>query len=190
MSTVPEAITKEYAEFLDNLKSRIVTSRYEAARAVNKEMILLYYYIGMQILLTQKEYGWGSKVIDKLSKDMISAFPEMKGFSTANLYNMRRFAELYHDTEILQQVAGELPWYHHVILMERVKEPAVRLFYMQEAIKYGWSRTVLVHQIELKLYERQGKVTHSVMPGLIRDLMPHEIPIFMGTTSSFLSQYR
>lgn len=81
----------------------------------------------------------------------------MKGFSLANLHNMRRFAELYPDASILQQSAGELPWYHHVILMERVKEQEIRHFYIQKAAEYGWSRSSLVHQIELNLYKRQGK---------------------------------
>lgn len=111
----------DYAEFLEQLKNRVASSRYKAARAVNKELILLYHHIGTEILQKQNDQGWGAKVIQNLSKDLSHAFPEMKGFSVANLHNMRRFAELYPDSEFLQQLAGELPWYHHVVLMERVK---------------------------------------------------------------------
>jgi predicted nuclease of restriction endonuclease-like (RecB) superfamily len=81
----------------------------------------------------------------------------MKGFSLANLHNMRRFAELYPESKFLQQVAGELPWYHHVVLMEKVKEHEFRLFYMKNAIQHGWSRSFMIHQIELGLHKRQGK---------------------------------
>ena len=81
----------------------------------------------------------------------------MKGFSLANLHNMRRFAESYPNAEFLQQAAGELPWYHHVVLMERVKDPNERSFYIENAAQYGWSRSVMIHQIELNLYQRQGK---------------------------------
>ena len=132
-------------------------ARYQAARSVNKELMLTYYYIGTEILNKQKQDGWGSKIIQKLSKDLSNEFPDMKGFSVANLHNMRRFAECYPDLEFIQQVAGELPWYHHVILMERVKTHEERLFYMQSAVEYGWSRAIMIHQLELDLYHRQGK---------------------------------
>lgn len=152
-----DAAHQDYFKFLEDLKGRVSSSRYQAARTVNKELILLYHYIGTQVLQKQEEQGWGSKVIENLSKDLSKAFPEMKGFSMANLHNMRRFAELYPDASILQHLAGELPWYHHVVLMERVKEQESRSFYIQQATKYGWSRATLLHQIELKLHERQGR---------------------------------
>ncbi|MBD0392096.1 DUF1016 domain-containing protein [Wolbachia endosymbiont of Pentalonia nigronervosa] len=150
-------IAKEYTEFLEHLKEHIATNRYKAALAVNSKLILLYHHIGTEILKRQKEHGWGAKVIDQLSKDLRSVFPEMKGFGIANLHNMRRFAELYPDPEFLQQAAIELPWYHHVVLMNQVKEHEARLFYMRNASEYGWSRSILMHQIELDLHKRQGK---------------------------------
>lgn len=156
-----EVLTKEYAEFLEELKNRVASSRYKAARVVNRELLILYHYIGKQILQKQSEKAWGAKVIQNLSKDLSHAFPEMKGFSLANLHNMRRFAELYPDSEFLQQVAGELPWYHHVVLMERVKENSTRLFYIKHATEYGWSRAVMIHQIELGLHKRQGKAVSN-----------------------------
>ncbi|WP_375331362.1 YhcG family protein [Candidatus Tisiphia endosymbiont of Oplodontha viridula] len=150
-------ITTEYKEFLEQLKDRVTISRYKAALSVNKELIILYHHIGSEILQKQRNQDWGTKIIHNLSKDMLKAFPNMKGFSVTNLHNMRRFAELYTDYTILQQVAGELPWYHHVILMERVKEQEARIFYMQQAVQYGWSRAVMIHQIDMNLYKHHGK---------------------------------
>nr|WP_255453378.1 DUF1016 N-terminal domain-containing protein [Wolbachia endosymbiont of Atemnus politus] len=147
-------IAKEYKEFLEQLKEHIATSRYKAALAVNSKLILLYHYIGTGILKRQEEYGWGAKVIDQLSKDLKSVFPEMKGFSARNLKYMRRFAEEYPDVEFVQQVAAQLPWFHIVVATDKIKDPQERLFYLQKAVKHGWSRSVMVMQIELWLYKR------------------------------------
>src|SRR3990167_1645647 len=147
---------KDYFEALTALKNEIRNARLRAHFAINRELIFLYWRIGNEILGRQERFGWGSKIIEQLSYDLKHEFPDMKGFSTANLHNMRRFASLYTD-QFLQQVAGELPWYHHVVLMERVKSPEERVFYMQKTIENGWSRNVLTLQIDNKLYERQGK---------------------------------
>lgn len=159
-------LSKEYLEFLNGVKQQVARSRYQAVRTVNRELILLYHYIGNEILTKQSVYGWGAKIISNLSRDLSKAFPEMKGFSLANLHNMRRFAELYPDPAFLQQAAGEMPWYHHVMLMERIKEPNERLFYIHTAAQYGWSRSVMLHQIELNLYQRQGKTTNNFKESL------------------------
>lgn len=101
------------------------------------------------------------------------ALPEMKGFSVANLHNMRRFAERFADLEFLQQVAGELPWYHHVLLMERIKEHQERVFYILNAVEFVWSRAMLKNQIELDLYKRQGKAVTNFkgkLPSATSDL--------------------
>jgi predicted nuclease of restriction endonuclease-like (RecB) superfamily len=127
-------LTQEYEAFLEALKNRVVSSRYKAARAVNKELILLYHHMGMEILKRQKQYGWGAKVIDQLSKDLKSSFPEMKGFSPRNLKYMRKFAEEYPDLEFVQQSAAQLPWFHLVMLTDKVKNHSDRLFYMKHAI--------------------------------------------------------
>ncbi|BDG76698.1 hypothetical protein wHmt_12560 [Wolbachia pipientis] len=118
---------------------------------------MLYHYIGTEILRRQKEHGWGAKIIDQLSKDLRSAFPEMKGFSARNLTYMRQFAAEYQDTEFTQQVAAQLPWFHIVVILDKVKDPKERLFYFQKAIEHGWSRSIMVMQIERELHKRQGK---------------------------------
>ncbi|WP_264723616.1 PDDEXK nuclease domain-containing protein [Wolbachia endosymbiont (group A) of Cheilosia soror] len=150
-------IAKEYTEFLEQLKEQIATSRYKAARTVNKELLLLYHYIGTQILEKQKNQGWGSKVIEQLSRDLKAEFPEMKGFSTRNLKYMRQFAGEYQDIEFVQQLVAQLPWGHNVFLMDLVRDKEARLFYIKEAIEHGWSRNIMVMQIELGLHKRQGK---------------------------------
>ncbi len=162
-----------YGAFFEGLKKRVESSRYQAALKVNRELILLYHHIGEQILASQTKHGWGSKVIDQLNRDFRLAFPEMKGFSKANLHNMRRFAELYQDSQFLQQVAGELPWYHHVVLMEKIKNSQERLFYIHKAIENGWSRSTMMHQMELNLFHRQGQAITNFeqkLPSPLSDL--------------------
>jgi predicted nuclease of restriction endonuclease-like (RecB) superfamily len=146
-----------YDQFLEDLKARIQNARVKAALAVNRELVLLYWNIGRRILQRQESEGWGARVVERLAQDLRRAFPDMKGFSRANLLYMRAFAAEYPDEAIVQQVAGQIPWFHNVVLIEKVKDPAARLWYAQKTIENGWSRAILVHQIEGDLYERQGK---------------------------------
>lgn len=150
-------LSREYTEFLEALKTRVSLSQYKAVRAVNRELILLYHYIGSELLKRQKEYKWGSKVIDKVSHDLMSAFPDMKGFSSTNLKYMRLFAESFTYEEIGQQTADQLPWFHIVTILVDEKDPIARKFYIQKALQHGWSRNVLSMQIETALYRREGK---------------------------------
>ncbi|WP_218461057.1 YhcG family protein [Rickettsia sp. TH2014] len=167
-----------YAEFLEKLKNRVATSRLRAARAVNTELTTLYHYIGTEILDRQKRYGWGSKVIDNLSQDLHSAFPEIKGFSSRNLKYMRRFAEEYQDFQFVQEVLAQLTWYHNVTLLDKISDKRTRLFYIHQAIEYGWSRNIMVMQIELALHKRQGKAItnfQDTLPSLQSDLAYHTL---------------
>jgi predicted nuclease of restriction endonuclease-like (RecB) superfamily len=146
-----------YADWLADLKSRIHTAQQRATRAVNRELVLLYWQIGQDILARQAEQGWGAKVIERLAQDLRAAFPDMKGFSRANLMYMRAFAEAWPDAEIVQQAVGQLPWGHNLVLLTRLKDPQQRLAYAQSAIAHGWSRNVLNIHIETRLLERTGK---------------------------------
>jgi predicted nuclease of restriction endonuclease-like (RecB) superfamily len=145
-----------YAELLKQLKERIRTAQVKAALAVNAELVCLYWEIGNTILNRQNQEGWGTKVVDRLAHDLKTAFPDMSGFSPRNLKYMRKFAETYPDKTIVQQVAAQIPWWHNVILLDKVNNTEKRLWYAQKAIEYGWSRSVLTIQIETKLYERQA----------------------------------
>jgi predicted nuclease of restriction endonuclease-like (RecB) superfamily len=148
-----------YDEFLRELKERIHSAQVRAALAVNRELVLLYWQIGREILSQQQQQGWGAKVINQLAKDLKKAFPEMKGFSRTNLLYMRAFAQAYPDEQFVQQVAGQIPWFHNCVLLDKVKDTAEQQWYIQKTIEHGWSRSILVHQIELRLYHRQGKAT-------------------------------
>ena len=147
----------DYGQWLADIKNRVLTARHKAALAVNAELVSLYWHIGRDILQRQAAQGWGSKVIDRLGRDLREAFPEMKGFSRANLLYMRAFAEAWTDFEIVQQSVGQLPWGHNVLLLNRIKEQEARLFYVQKAIAENWSRTTLEVHIKNRLHERQGK---------------------------------
>ena len=155
MSNTP--VPDNYDSFLRSLKERIRTAQVRAALAVNKELVLLYWQIGKEILERQDTEGWGAKVISRLAKDLKAEFPEIKGFSRTNLLYMRAFADTYPDEQIVQQLVGQIPWGHNVRILDSVKNQDERLWYIQQTIENGWSRSVLEYQIESKLYQRQGK---------------------------------
>ncbi|MEM8604716.1 MAG: PDDEXK nuclease domain-containing protein [Cyanobacteria bacterium P01_H01_bin.121] len=147
---------QNYESFLRGLKDRIRQAQVKAALAVNRELVLLYWQIGQEILNRQQEQGWGTKVIDRLAKDLKREFPEVRGFSARNLKYMRSFAQTYPDLRIVQEVLAQITWYHNIALLEKVKSTDQRLWYAQETMSNGWSRNVLVLQIESDLYQRQG----------------------------------
>jgi predicted nuclease of restriction endonuclease-like (RecB) superfamily len=146
-----------YAQVLTDLKARIRSAQARAGLSVNRELVLLYWYIGRQILESQKREGWGAKVIDHLSRDLSHEFPDVKGFSPRNLKYMRAFAEAYPDEAFVQAVLAQVTWYHNIALLEKVRDPVEREWYVRAAIEHGWSRNTLVIQIESDLYRRQGK---------------------------------
>jgi predicted nuclease of restriction endonuclease-like (RecB) superfamily len=146
-----------YPELLEDLKGRVRTARVRAAFAVNRELLLLYWEIGRSIVERQQREGWGAKVIDRLADDLRREFPEMKGFSGRNLKYMKAFGEAYPDGQFVQQVVAQIPWGHNVRLLDMVKDAAEREWYIRKAVEQGWSRAVLVHQIETGLYARQGR---------------------------------
>jgi predicted nuclease of restriction endonuclease-like (RecB) superfamily len=173
VSKVQTAVPDGYADFLAELKRRIQTAQLRASLAVNRELALLYWGIGRQILVRQEEDGWGSRVIERLAKDLRLAFPEMRGLSPRNLGYMKAFAEAWPDEAILQQLVAKLPWGHNVRLIEQVKEPAERLWYAEQALANGWSRNILVMQIDGGLHRRQGKAItnfQSTLPSPQSDL--------------------
>lgn len=147
----------DYADWLSELKTRIHTAQQRATLAVNRELVQLYWHIGRDILERQAKQGWGAKVIERLAHDLHIAFPEMKGFSRANLMYMRAFAEAWPEAEIVQQAVGQLPWGHNLVLLSKLKNTELRMAYAQRAIEHGWSRNVLNIHIETRLLEREGR---------------------------------
>src|ERR1051326_5935098 len=164
-----------YLKILDGLKEKIRSAQVRAALTVNTQLLHLYWEIGSIISEQEKVEGWGAKIIERLSKDLQSEFPDMKGLALRNLRYMREFNNAYpqfpiwqqavaklENTDnqqdiILQQVVAKLPWGHNLVLLDKIKTTEERIFYAQKTIENGWSRNVLLHQIETELYKRQGK---------------------------------
>lgn len=177
MCMMAELIPDGYKDFLVQLKDRIRHAQLRTSLSVNREMILLYWRIGKDILERQEKEGWGAKIIDRLSRDLRTEFPEMKGFSSRNLKYMRGFAEAYPVEEFVQQVVAQLPWGHNVRILDYIKDAAQREWYANKSIESGWSRNVLIHQIESDLYHRQGRALTNfdkTLPSPQSDLA-HEI---------------
>ena len=164
----PLFASTDYAAFFTELKQRIQQAQLRASLSVNRELVLLYWQIGRDILDRQERERWGAKVIDRLALDLKHAFPDMRGFSPRNLKYMRRFAEVWAEPEFVQQVAAQLPWFHNCVLLDKVADRGERLWYAQAALQHGWSRAVLVHQIESGLHRRQGKAVTNFAQALPR----------------------
>jgi predicted nuclease of restriction endonuclease-like (RecB) superfamily len=163
-----------YAEFLEDLKGQIRSAQVRAALAVNRELVALYWQLGRTITRRQEEQGWGQKVIDRLGEDLQAAFPGVQGFSRSNIYRMRSFFLAYGGAgELVPQLAGqltpegipqpvaEMPWGHNAVLLEKLQGTEERLWYARKTIEQGWSRAVLVHQIESGLYRRQRQAINN-----------------------------
>ena len=151
------AVPAGYGDWLADIKRRVLAARGRAALAANSELIQLYWQIGNEILQRQKSANWGDKVLDRLASDLREAFPDMKGFSRANLKFMRAFARAWPEGEIGQQAVSQLPWGHNVLLLTRLKDTDARLYYAEQAHARGWSRAALEVNIRDRLLERQGQ---------------------------------
>lgn len=152
----PAALPPGYPESLEGIKTRIRAARLKAALTASGELILLYWAIGKDIRERQGRQGWGAKVIDRLSLDLRREMPNTRGFSPRNLKYMRAFAKAYPAKPFVQQVVAQLPWGHHIRILDRIRDSRTREWYVRGAVEHGWSRDVLVHQIESRLHERQG----------------------------------
>jgi predicted nuclease of restriction endonuclease-like (RecB) superfamily len=148
--------SNDYEKFLRDLKERIRNAQIRAALAVNKELVLLYWQVGKDILSRQHQAGWGAKIITQLAADLKRELPEIKGFSRSNLLYMRAFAQAFPDESIVQDVLGQITWYHNITLLDKLKDAEERVWYAKQTVVHGWSRNVLVHQIESGLYRRMG----------------------------------
>ena len=154
-----------YAAWLGDLKGRIRATRLRTALHVNTELVTLYWQIGRDILDRESARGWGAKVVEMLARDLRAAFPDARGFSSANLRYMKAFAAAWPDRTICQQVVGKLPWGQNIELLA-VKDPLARLWYAEAAVAHGWSRSVLGIQIDTRLHERQGQAVTNFAQAL------------------------
>ncbi|MFN5891046.1 MAG: YhcG family protein [Dolichospermum sp.] len=147
-------ISDNYIHLLMEVKQRIRSAQYEALKAVNREMINLYWDIGQMIFIKQQNYNWGKSVVEQLSKDLQTEFPGISGFSARNIWNMRSFYVTYSQNEKLQPLVAEIGWTHNIVILEKCKDDLEREFYMKMTRKFGWTKNVLIHQIENQTYEK------------------------------------
>ena len=145
-----------YAGFIANIKEEVRGQRLRTAFSANTDMVCLYWRIGRAVSERQEELGWGSRVADRMSEDLRKEFPDMKGFSSRNIKYMKQFAECWPDYELVQRSVALIPWRSNVALMDKLDTPDERLWYAQKTLENGWSRDVLVLQIESHLMERSG----------------------------------
>jgi predicted nuclease of restriction endonuclease-like (RecB) superfamily len=129
--------------------------------SANASMIVLYWEIDNSILQRQLQQGWGAKVIDRMSADLKNEFPEMSGFSPRNLKYMRKFAEAWTDLEIVQRTVALIPWRSNITLLDKLKDPRLRLWYAQKTVENGFGKDMLVFQIETQLHKRQGAAINN-----------------------------
>jgi predicted nuclease of restriction endonuclease-like (RecB) superfamily len=142
----------QYLKTIETIKQDIKAAQYKAVLSVNSTLVLLYYHIGQVI----NEYkAWGNKFVDNLSRDIKLEFPTAKGYSVRNLKYMAKLATVFPDVVIVQEVLAQLPWYQNIALLDKIKDRDIHIWYARKTIENGWSRNVLVHQIESRLYERQ-----------------------------------
>jgi len=180
---------KDYYEWINELKSKIRSAQIKASIAVNQEMLLLYWDIGQSIVEKQSQFAWGSKIVEQMAKDLKDELPDTNGFSRTNLFAMRKFYLFYKDSDIVQQLAGQLesadvkaktelvhqsggliskdsvlckiPWRHHIAILSNCGTIEEAKFYIQQTIENNWSSNVLEMQLESRLIERQGKASNN-----------------------------
>ena len=146
-------LSPEYLDFRNEITSRIRSPQYEALKAVNKEMIALYWEIGRRLTEQQAALGWGKSVMENLSRYIQKEFLGIKGFGVSNMWDMARFYTEYRSNEILQPLVGEISWSKHIVILTKCKEMQQRQFYILSTKKYGWTKDVLINKIEAKTYE-------------------------------------
>jgi len=143
-----------YKNFVEEIKEKVYQAQYQALKSVNKELIKLYWEIGASIIEKQEQYGWGKSIVENLSKDLQKEFPGVNGFSSSNLWRMRNFFTEYQSNTKLAPLVREIGWSHNLVVLEKCKDDLEREFYIKMTKKYGWSKSVLIHQVEGKSYER------------------------------------
>ncbi len=147
-------VLAEYRTFFKEIKERIHKAQYDALKSVNKELINLYWDIGKSIVAKQEKLGWGKSIVETLARDLQKEFPGIHGFSVQNLWNMRQFYSAYKDNPKLQPMVGEISWTKNVIIMQRCKDDIQREFYIKTTKKFGWTKDVLINQLEAGAFER------------------------------------
>ena len=144
----------QYQTFLKSVKERIHKAQYDALKVVNKELIALYWDLGKMIVEKQQTLGWGKSIVENLASDLQKEFPGISGFSARSLWKMRIFFLTYKDNPKLPPLVAEISWSKNVVIMEKCKDDLEKEFYIKMTIKFGWTKNVLIHQIENQSYEK------------------------------------
>lgn len=147
-------VNESYQNFIVQIKNKIRNSQYEAMKVVNKTLINLYWGIGQEIYNQQQEKGWGKNIVEVLAKELKKEFSDVQGFSARNLWRMRNLYVEYKDNIILPPLVAEISWTKNITIMEKCKESLEREFYIKMTKKYGWTKDVLINNIENKTYEK------------------------------------
>ena len=143
-----------YLNFVRDIKDRIRDAQYQALRAANKELIRLYWDIGKMIVERQEKYRWGNAVVENLARDLQIEFSGVSGYSRDNLWRMRKFYLRFKDDEKLAPLVQEISWTKIVVIMESCRDELEAEFYIRMTRRMGWTKNVLIHQIENKTYEK------------------------------------
>jgi len=152
--TVKKPSHRAYLQFVKDAVVRVRSGQTAALRAVNREQIQVYWDLGKLIVERQARHGWGKSVVENLAADLQKEFAGMNGFSTQNLWYMRQFYSEYHQSTILQPLVGEISWSKHLVIMSKCKDEHERHFYIHQAREFGWTKAVLIHQIESGCYQK------------------------------------
>lgn len=170
------SFTTEYKQWINEIKQKFQSSQIKASVAVNSVLLEFYWNLGSEIVQKQKQHKWGSGFLEQLSHDLRGEFPDVQGFSLSNLQYIRRWVLFYlnsgtscstNEIAKVAQVVPELfliPWGHNRVIISKCKTIEEALYYVQNTLKNGISRSVLIHQIETNLYARDGKaITNNVV---------------------------
>lgn len=154
MKRSPSNIPSDYPKLLSEIKERVRSAQHRALKSVNAELVGLYWDIGKAIAERQAGSAFGSAVVEQLSRDLRAEFPDTAGFSRRNMFYMREFYSVYRDCPKVQPLVAQIGWTHNLVILQRCKDPLQREFYIRKTRKFGWTKNVLIHQIENQTYEK------------------------------------
>jgi len=166
---------KNYHTFISQVKEQFKNTQIKASLSVNSALLEFYWYLGEEIVMKQQEFSWGSDFLTKISNDLSNEFSDIKGFSKSNLQYIRRWYLFYKNTKVEQLVPllVKIPWGHNIVIISKCTNSDEALFYINKTLENGYSRAVLIHQIESDLYKRLGKAISNFetkLPALQSDL--------------------
>jgi len=154
MKTGAGLLPSDYGTLLGAIKERVRSAQLGALRSVNKELVALYWDIGRMIAEKQTDAAHGDAIVEQLAADLQSEFPGVSGYSRRNIFYMREFYLTYRGLPKVQPLVAQIGWTHNLIVLQRCKDPLEREFYIRMTKKFGWSKNVLIHQIENQSYEK------------------------------------